>query len=75
MRPNPPSRYNDTPSANSRVPPPAQMPYMLQRLPRRRPWHLWLLGCAVLLGSLMISTLCGGIVVVNAILSDFGEQV
>ncbi|PJF34071.1 MAG: hypothetical protein CUN49_17020, partial [Candidatus Thermofonsia Clade 1 bacterium] len=33
------------------------------------------LGCAVLLGSLMISTLCGGIVVVNAILSDFGEQV
>ncbi|MFQ3536556.1 MAG: transglycosylase domain-containing protein [Aggregatilineales bacterium] len=79
MQPNPPSRYDDAPTvpsylaASPNVPPPPPQQYPLRR--PRRAWHLWLLGCSVLLGSLVLSTLCGGFVVVSAILNEFGEQV
>ncbi len=79
MQPNPPSRYDDAPTVPYQPvqpnlpPPPPPHPYMIRR--RRRPWRTWLFGCSILFGSLMLSMLCGGFVVINAILNDFGEQV
>lgn len=78
MQPNPRSRYDDAPTVPYQalppnLPPPPQ-PYMTQRT-RRRPWHLWLLGCAIIFGSLVVSMLCGGFVVVSAVLNEFGRQV
>ncbi len=74
MRPNLPSRYDDVPIVPYQAAPPRR-PYILQRPPERRSWQLWLLGCAVLLGSLIVSTLCGGVLIISAILNNFGEQV
>lgn len=57
------------------MPPQGYAPYPPVPRKRRNPWRNYLIGCGVLVASFALATLCGGFVVVSALLNSFGEQV